>query len=235
MSKSISFLGPIFTGAILLSGLALSSMANAVPLFATSYDMPNGDGRAHGGSFNYWDRDYTGTGATSGAAPMTTDREALTGGLGDLTDGVTTALQWNAVENVAGTGPYVGWRDFDPTITFNFASNVFITGVSLHLDDANGIGGVWLSASVDINGDNFAIVDPAANVPAFFTFAPLTQGGSTLTMTLHRRLSWQFIDEVTFEGRIIETMPAPEPATLTLFGLGLAGLGFARRRKNLAA
>jgi len=27
----------------------------------------------------------------------------------------------------------------------------------------------------------------------------------------------------------------PEPATLTLFGLGLAGLGFARRRKKLAA
>ncbi len=31
------------------------------------------------------------------------------------------------------------------------------------------------------------------------------------------------------------TTDVPEPVTLTLFGLGLAGLGFARRRKKLAA
>jgi hypothetical protein len=32
-------------------------------------------------------------------------------------------------------------------------------------------------------------------------------------------------------GRVSQVVPAPEPATLALFGLGLAGLGLARRRK----
>ena len=38
----------------------------------TSYDMPNGDGQAHSGSFNYWDLAYSGSGATStDGAPLT--------------------------------------------------------------------------------------------------------------------------------------------------------------------
>ena len=36
------------------------------------------------------------------------------------------------------------------------------------------------------------------------------------------------IDNVVLEGDLI---PVPEPGSLALFGLGLAGLGFARRRK----
>src|SRR5438067_2130557 len=68
-----------------------------------SYDMPNGFGRASGGMYNYWDKQYTGTGSTM------TDGALLTGGLGDLTDGVIAGGHWYDVENIQGTGPYVGW------------------------------------------------------------------------------------------------------------------------------
>jgi hypothetical protein len=37
--------------------------AQAAQLLPTAYDTPNGDGQAHGGSFNHWDKAYTGTGS----------------------------------------------------------------------------------------------------------------------------------------------------------------------------
>lgn len=57
--------------------------------------MPNGNGTATGGFFNYWDRDYTGNGSVAPiSAPHTNDGEALSGGLGDLTDGVIATQDW---------------------------------------------------------------------------------------------------------------------------------------------
>lgn len=43
----------------------------AAPIAPPSYSMPNGDGQASGGSYNYWDRLWTGLSSTTtdGAAP----------------------------------------------------------------------------------------------------------------------------------------------------------------------
>lgn len=120
-----------------VAAVAWTEDVAAAAVIAVSYDMPNGNGTATGGFFNYWDRDYTGNGSVAPiSAPHTNDGEALSGGLGDLTDGVIATQDWFFVESAAGDGPYVGWQDIDPRITFHFASSVTIDTVTLHLADS---------------------------------------------------------------------------------------------------
>ena len=93
--------------AILGLFLAFAATAEASFVTPTSYDMPNG----YTGSYEYWDESYTGSGNTAA------DGDPLSGGLGDLTDGVVASDNWYVVEAPLGPGPYVGWT-IDPTISF---------------------------------------------------------------------------------------------------------------------
>ena len=80
---------------------AMAGPVKAAFVSPVTYDMRNGDT----GSYNYWDKNYTGSGST------TTDSALLTGGLGDLTDGIVTTLNWYAAEPpTGGDGPYVGCK-----------------------------------------------------------------------------------------------------------------------------
>lgn len=219
-----------------LLGASLLALTAAAPALAAtvnpiSYDMHNGHGVASSGSFNYWDKAYSGSGST------TTDNALLSGGLGDLTDGVTTNLNWVNVENLAGTGPYVGWRKTVlPTlaITFNFASPVNIDTIRLHADDSGGFGGVSLPSRVDFTwatgSAGAVVVDPSAGTePSWLDFTGLgITGASSVTVTVGYGNEWIFLDEVQFIGA-----PVPEPSTYALMALGLAGMvAVARRRRD---
>ena len=202
-------------GAVLIS-LATIGTANALQITPISYDMENG-----GGS-RYWDKKYNGTGNTS------LDYAPLSGGVGDLTDGIIPTQNWNVVENAEGTGPYVGWENRNPVITFNFAGTVKLNSVTVHVDDSNGNGGVSVPQSILLsmgssNYNSGTLTDPPSAAPTSYTFSGLNFSGSSLQLTLNRRTAWVFASEVTFDGELLGVQPVPEPtSTLSLLALGAA-------------
>lgn len=210
-----------------LAALALTAAAvpaAAVQLTVTSYDMRNGNGQAVGGSFNYWDRNYTGTGST------TTDGAALAGGTGDLTDGYSEVLAWNAVENGAGTGPYVGWLAsgvLNPVVTFHFTGGPTINTINITLDNS-GIGGVLAPGAILIDGVSTAFTAPVFVGTVSFTGLSLSGGSHTVEFQ-QQPGNWAFISEVSFFGNAV-----PEPATWALMIAGFGMVGAAARRRNHA-
>lgn len=206
------------------SGLAAQALTVATP---SSYDMPNGYGVAHEGSFNYWDLAYSGSGNTR------QDFAPLTGGLGDLTDGLIATQRWDQTENLEGSGPYVGWAVLDPVITFHFAAPQQFRRVSIWHDDANGYGNVAtpLGFVLTVGGrsQRFDIADPAGDAP-FASVLDLPAGfiGQSLQLQVLRRDTATMLSEVRFE-----VSPVPEPGTLGLWSAGLAALlGGVRRLRS---
>jgi hypothetical protein len=214
-----------------LAALALASPAAATQIFATSYDTPNGDGQAHSGSFNYWDLNYSGAGTTN------VDGAALTGGVGDLTDGVIASDFWFNTENAAGTGPYVGWRGdvgvHNPTVTFHFAGLPTISSITVYLDNSQ-TGGVGTPDQILLDGVSHAFAGPAGGTIGSVTFDGLNLAGATHTIQFIQNTTfvWTFISEVTFDG----AAGIPEPASwaLMIAGFGVVGAAARRRRPRLA-
>ena len=227
---------------LLFTAVALLALgrtpAQAAPIFPSTYDMLNGNGVASSGSFNYWDLNYSGAGAMT-----TTDNAPLSGGLGDLTDGIIATDNWLNVENLAGTGPYVGWRDGNsllapnPTVTFRFAGPVNLNSITIYVDDSGGAGGVSIPSSVDIGYEgfgytNFVLVDPDPSfAPVSFTFSGLGLSGSAFDVRFNNGNEWVFASEVTFDGSPT-SVPVPEPATGLLLLSGIAAGAYRRRRRK---
>lgn len=207
--------------------LACSGAAGAAVLSPTHYNMLNGYGVASGGSNNYWDASYNGSGNAQ------QDFAQLAGGLGDLSDGVISTQRWDQVENVAGTGPYVGWRDIDPVIQFYFGGPVLVTRITVHHDDANGYGNVATPSrmALEVGGRalDFTLDDPAGDTP-FATVLNLAEAvwSDRLSLQIFRRDTAVMVSEIEFEGR--SGQPVPEPASGGLVLAALAAWAASRPR-----
>jgi hypothetical protein len=213
--KYVKFLQKAILVAACLGGGAAT--AATVP---DSYNMLNG----HSGTYTYWDDSYSGRGCT------TCNNQSLTGGKGDLTDGIIATDNWFVTEAPDGGGPYVGWY-FDQTIRFHWNDSTNVDSVTFYLDDANGAGNVSPPLRIVVDGKNFPVADPAGSAPFAFTAGGIGFTGKDLVVSLYRKNNWVFLSEVQFFSAA-NRVPEPASVLLLLIGLSAAAAAGARRKKN---
>lgn len=211
----------IIAGALLAIG---TNTASAALLTVKSYDMNNGCGNSCGGTYNYWDGTYNGSGSP------TVSNSYLSGGTGALTDGVIATQPWYDVSNESGTGQYVGWQTSyygNPLITFHLAGTPTVNSVEMYVDNSN-VGGVGAPASITIDGGMYVPTATPISASALeLTVGGLSLSGSTITVTPNGGSQpWIFVSEVQFVGSTV-----PEPSTWASLLVGFAALGFAGYRK----
>jgi hypothetical protein len=227
----------ILLGIVMLAIVLITSPAVAAQqIFATSYDLYNG-GIAGYGNVTLYDDKYNGSGN------KTTPYANLSGGLGDLTDGIAATQNWSDCGGIgpchAENDPYVGWHagnlTFLPYVTFHFAPNTKIDEVDISMNYG------YHASPVDfLMGGVSETQTPPANYTGtganqWYNFTGLDLNGDTLKITFHYNptppagpADWVLLSEVQFFAPAVSGVP--EPTTMLLLGLGLVGLAGVRRK-----
>lgn len=213
---------------IALSTLGIAASANA-NITVASYSMQDG-ANAWGA---YYDNAYTGSRSPSGF---------LSGGTGDLTDGVLTA---SVAAGYGAWAPYVLWDGQSPVITFDLGATHTVNNITAYFKYYPGAA-VYIPESVNLrfsnDGLNFGSdqlrtftsseASPGGNdSDGIYQLLTTSASGRYVELTLNNNPAnrWIALSEVTFDGTA--SAPVPVPAAMWLLGSGLLGLvGVARRK-----
>lgn len=194
--------------------LLLSNSINAAALNPSSYELLNGE--RGGGTYTFFDDAYNGSGNPQ------LENDALSGGLGDLTDGVIATSNWTSQPDA-----YIGWVSIEPEITFNFDNIIELNTVSFYFDDSE-FGGVdnptGVTISNGINQQYLIIADPQGTGPFQVDFSNLSLVGSSFDITVHHADNqWVMLSEVEFDG--VDNVPPPAAVSApSILGIFLTGL-----------
>jgi PEP-CTERM motif len=166
-----------------------------------------GEGKAQGGKYDYFDDTYR-----------------------QLVDGAYGVNNWKAD---LGNGPafeWVGWREADPIITFQFGQAVTVREVSIDFNRSEKCDRIFLPKKVEINGSVFHLKQHAIadNTRGTVTFKGCWTGDRLcINLIDHNPTRWIFVDEIRCTGEG-PTVPEPSAVALLILGLGFAALRYRR-------